>query len=753
MFDKRTVFNTNFFYERSYFWIDFYRLTGAYIPTAANMPGPFVFTWTGTATLQGYTGTWTTDEDLSSAHTFTSPDKWAATDGYIVATRTSGSAIAGDNAPSFSSGSGANIHAYLLEDEEDYLAGRVFRRAALAALVDLNPGCIRFMNWSGYSGNLLMRAEHRSTPAETKWSGRTSLVQLTYGNATGTNQWSVDAVSGTPVEYQHGEIVECVTTTGMARGNEVTITAVTKGVNPTVTYSGTDRFIDGDVITFRAASGGMVEIDYQIGTVASLDTGTKTFTLSGVDSTSYSNWTTGYAAQYISLNVGGRGAAPVVYPNGQDPASRYGSSGVIGAGTRKAYYYDKNLAALKDSNGDWVYGAWMFDPDSGFLSHVAGVPWEICTKFVTELVELMDEWNAANPSLPPKGPTHIWMCVPPRGVLSMDPDYTEASNVAIQMVDIVLNGDGGSWQGLKAFNAGRPASKQVQLILENGNEDWNEQPTVFPGTAYYTRLGQLRWSNGAPGGGVNSYSSLRSIIMTQDIRAAFPNDLDMIKFFRGGQGTTAYEVGNKNYERINGTAALLSDALFIAQGGGDPMDYHDIFGIATYWFTGTANLTADAATYAAATTDADREAACQLYVDDLYGSGTGETIGRYITIMQELAAEMESRGKIFCNYEGGMEQAISGTAEVQAYIRAVKRSKALALANRRYLSAVKETDAAYLPALPYLMTSSGATTERWTEVYPDTFGSGTVEGGDFSLTWDEISDHNNGRRGIRLVTS
>lgn len=797
---KRCVLNLNFTSTREYHLIDWAKLTRN-IPAADQFAGPYVFKWTGEGTLRCFNdGNWEVDDDLSTSYTQSDTDRWTATDPRIVLSRTPGAAAIANMNIQFIAGTASNdsLIFYRLEDEEDYLAGRMYRRDYLQQIIDLNPGCLRFMNWFGGNNSYLMRWEDRSLPTDPFWGAFGTSGQITtYGTTSGTNQYTL---AGLPT-LTHGLAVQCTIGTGMVRGGSKTVTAITKA-NPGVVTSAAHGFSNGDIVVFQI-SAGMTELNYRQCTVANKTD--DTFELSGLDTSGFGVFSAGTVKQYISLNDW-----PVVFPDATTPASHF-SNAYIATNDIKAFYFDKTLIASRDGSGNLQTGAWIFNDIGATNYHRAGVPLEICVQFMRELNELASAQG--------KGPIHMWVNIPQRGLLSMDDDYDSDSNAALGTVDVCLNGAGG-YEGLPS---------DLYLLVELSNETWNTAGSGFSQALYSQRREALRWGGVGNSG---TFHALRSCVMCEDIRAAFPSDMDRIKLVMAGQGTAG--TGGTNAHRINGNATLDADALFISLGGGDPIDYHDYFAWAAYFEPTSAYHTANAANlaadYVAATTDEEREEICAEYITGIHGqkdvtitiaspgvvtyplhgksanqqvrifttgalptgltadtnyfvktildentftlsatsggavintsgsqSGThtmknwtGEQICRYRdSLLSTYSTEMTSHGKETIMYEGGKNWQVTGnaSADIDTLLVAVAQSNTWAHRQFEFLRAFNGVSNAWLPSV-YVMVDA-----RWGYATPDTY-SGGVEGAALDEAWERISLYNNGRfrLGLRLAS-
>lgn len=84
-----------------------------------------------------------------------------------------------------------------------------------------------------------------------------------------------------------------------SRDTALTVTAVTKA-NPGVATSAAHGLSNGDIVIFSVSSG-MVELDGQAVRVSAVDT--NTFTLEGLDTSDYSTWDAGTAAEILTWST------------------------------------------------------------------------------------------------------------------------------------------------------------------------------------------------------------------------------------------------------------------------------------------------------------------------------------------------------------------------------------------------------------------------------------------------------------------
>lgn len=694
---------------------------------SSEFSGKRVLTWQGNGRFTFASGTWTVDTDLSSDYDEVSNGVYTGTDPYIVVTYTGAGGLISsrfDSHDSLNTGDFVTeAHFYRLEDEARFLAGKVYRTGYLQIYVDLNPGYVRFMNTGAINNSQECRYEHHNKSTQHSWGGFNHLACDTYGEVTGTNQYAIADSAGSPVAMKHGEVVIGRVTNGLVRSGNKTVTAVTKA-NPGVVTATAHSYNTGDIIVHNVT--GMTELNFVPCTITVDDADHYQL---GIDTSAFTDFTAGVANQYVTLDRGGLGAYPVTFEDGTTPASHF-SNAYIAAGDYKTFSFDKYCVA-----STLVTGAWIFS-NLGATPKTNGLAPEIMAQFIIELNEMQ---VAQSTAASPLGPTDMYICVPHRGLLSVDPDYDVASHFGIGLVGDILNGANG-YQGL-ATNPSTAA--RCSLIVEGSNEDWNSGGTAFSQTGFQARLGFLRYGGAASDN--NSYSTVRKVVLVNDLKSAFPAH-PQLKYVICGQGT--WGIAGPNEIRINGSANYDGDAWNIW--GGAPMDHFDGFGYASYFFApaafDTANLATLAANYAAAATDEAREAECQTYVDGIIGSGTGETISRYRNILlPAYCDEMASHGKIAFQYEAGWDHSVTaGTEEVNAFLVACKKSRAWARAYqynmRGFISQSGNANVATRAFYPadYVMIE-----QRWGHCYPHTYLNG-VEGAGLDMAWVLTGKNNRG---------
>ena len=581
----------------------------------------------------------------------------------------------------------------------------VFRRGYKKVLFELNPSAIRFMNWTGSNDTLQCRFEHRAVPIYATYGGTNPVISPPYGETSGTNRYALPAVAGTPKQMLHGEIVQTRIGSGIVRAGKKPVLSISRS-NPGNVAAEAHGFSTGDTIVHRV-DGGMPQLDHRPVTVTVVDADHYSI---GIDTTTFDPFTSGTAMEYVSLDVGGRGEYPVVFSDGVTPASAY-SNNYMRAGDYKTFHFDKCLTASKDAAGNAIYGVWMFSTRSpqNYLPYDAGVPLEICTALIREL------------NLMSKNSIDMWITIPHRALLSMDPDYVKSSNFAVGAVGVVMNGENG-YGGLPP---------QCKLFVEYSNETWN---WAFPQSFYLARRGYLR--DPSAGSSNTSYmSQLRSVVMVEDIRSEYGNNA-RVKFVLSGQGTIGIAKGSTNYNRAFGTPQFNEDPL--NKSGHSPISHHDCWSWAAYFLAGPkydqANLTTLAADYAVHAGDAAaQEAICAIYVTNgVVGSGYSESIATYRDErLPTYARTFGAVGKATIMYEGGWDRTVTNaSSEVNAFLTAVKRSQAWADALIGFFDAFNATPFAFMPA-DYVEID-----RRWGHAFPDAYGhEGGTEGTDLDKAW------------------
>ena len=270
----------------------------------------------------------------------------------------------------------------------------------------------------------------------------------------------------------------------------------------------------------------------------------------------------GNSGSYITLDVGNRGAAPIRLPPGVLGITRYGRGYIYGgAGSMRAFVYDKNIAASRDTSGKLKFRAWICLAATGEAVHAYQNPVgiEYCAKLINELEELIISQGLQAV----KGPINPWININCYAMLSTDPDYDEADHVGIGMVDVMLNGNPAL--GVKGIPS------RCDLFVEYSNETWN-----IPGGfwVYSCAMSAWRWGNSVAGYNNDSDSStLRAVQLAVDLKSAFPNE-SRIKMVMGGWETWGI-TGYPNHNRAFGTKNLFGDfaATATVPAGAKPVYY------------------------------------------------------------------------------------------------------------------------------------------------------------------------------------
>lgn len=725
---KRSIINLNSAGTQEYEILDIQKL-GTIFAAASDFAGPYVESWSGAGTVQfaweAPAVSFTVNDALSTSYVKSAFDRITATDPRIVFSWDSGQPLRAFVAIRFFGFSApTNYQIFRLEDEADLLAGRIWRRGCLRLYANLNPSAVRTMNQFGGNESNLMRWEHRALPTDANWIGFANLANTPiYGTTSGTNIYTLAAIGSTPASEQHGYVVQCTIGTGTVRAGQNTVTGVTRANPGVATYSGTDNYQNGDKVIFRVFTG-MTELNYRICTVANVNTGAKTFELSGLNTSGFTAWTAGDVMQYVSLQLGTWGAYPVIFSDGTSPAAVYGV--YISTNDTKAFYFDKSLVAAKnEATGANIQGAWIFN-GLGSNPHNAGLP-------PAALLARHNELNGIAQSLG-KGPIDWWCNIPIRSMLSMDDDYSAASNVAIKTVNLFLNGG----DGIAA------APSNTRIFIELSNETWNPG---FTQSAWCSRRSQLRWGGG--GSNPHTFHALRHAVMVSDIRAAFPNDLARIVFVIAGQGAAG---PTGNISRIDGDATLFGDSLYNSLPGGASASvsyYYDAFAMASYLSADTDWDAANLSTYVTAWVNGNAAQKTQAITDYLagaIGTGSGETLTRYRdSLLPAYNTKMASLNRAIIGYEGGNEFNVNGSVtDTYNFVYACKASQQWATYYRTWYDKWNALSNAFMPG-EYIIIQGVLTDHRWDHIkpgYSDTYANG-VEGGSLDPALDEITDYNN----------
>jgi hypothetical protein len=452
---------------------------------------------------------------------------------------------------------------YRQSDESDLLAGKYFRAAWKQAIVDMNPSTIRFMRWNYNGGYIndygyLYRWSDRTPPFYRQFTGFNQNTILPYppadNSVEGTAYW-VAPVLGMPAAMMHGEICQCAvpadwSTPAGTRAKGDYITAINKAASAQITTANGYTYNVGDKVRFSWIQG-MCEINGMVGAIQSInvDGDVHKFTVD-IDTRQFDTFLPGNPYQnffgiLLTLNVGGRGAYPVLLPDASTIASFNGPGHFGGNAQIQTFIFDKNVVGTVNPDGSHNHGAWIAynmatqGPSPGrALRNMATVPAEICAKLINELEEMIVKQGKQGTH----GPINPWICIPHSGMLSIDPDYNAADNYAVNMVDTMLHGASGF--------AGIPS--RCDLLVEYSNETFNYGSNP---QRYCSALAYWKWpSSGYQN--VVDISTIRAANVVADINAAFPKN-ERIKHVLGSMWNWFGPADSRNSGRINGTMNIF----------------------------------------------------------------------------------------------------------------------------------------------------------------------------------------------------
>lgn len=697
-------------------------------------------------------------------------------------------------------------------DKARLQAGFMFRADGyMKKLADMNPGFVRFVDPQAINFNRGVRWENRCPPG-VSFYGSSMFSSPVYAAATGTNQWSLAAVTTgakqTPATMQHGEVVFCTFTNGDSprygglgqiflanvtnAANGVvtvvtyypvssvtqnftpgqTITGQTSGATATVVVDGVDGqgiregvgvksivgtfsasetitygsgqtatingsgafghpYITGDIVIHRSV-GGMTQLENIPCTITKIDNFSYQTNVNTLGFSAFSGLSA-FVTVYFTLNVGGRGDFPIVWLGGQH-MGEFGA-GYIQSGGSEDFYFDKGFISSTT-----VTGAWIFDVQTAaFPTYNTGAPIEVCTRFMVELNQLAASLG--------KGPINMWVQSPVRGLTSSDPDYSAGSNWPVNMISTIKNGNGPSWP---------PLPSNCYIIHETANEAWNGLAT---GNACQT-LSIMHWG----GQDVNGYYCLLAGLFIKDLKAAFPNDpqiLYTIGGWAGNPGGAAQIFQNvSNYQADSRNTwqtpvIVQADAMNIAPyiNAHDPTSLYQTY--ATAWA-------------AAAGNPAAQDVYIVDYVTLLIGTDATDNPpfsinwflknnGSTISVINTHLANVNAFGKkLFC-YEGAADwpSTIHNglTVDQAAFLIAVRSSSHWAVA---WISFVQQYEAlgGLLPSVYTIVGDNGdvdsepltssAQGNRWSYngTSMDVYGPDHVEGSAFDPTWAAMTAFN-----------
>jgi len=523
------------------------------IPASSNY-ATYVLTWSGQGNLSLSAGTWTTTNITGTGCVTNSNGNWTGTGCRVEVTYSGAQTQIGWRVNTTNPSSGGylnNFKFFRAADEADLLAGKVYRTPWKQKLVELNPSAIRAMNWLGGNSSFQMRWETRLPPTYAAYSGGSFTNGPPYPQSgeSAENVLTVGSAAGMPVTMQHGEVVTTRMGTSMVRSGNKTVSAIAKcdpATTCTCTGSATDQvtatahgFLTGDTVVF-VISAGMVELSYWDSTITVCDANHFNTT---INTTSFATFTAGTVSEQVYLQVGGRGFYPIIDNLGAPIASE-GSNNFLHANDYRTFFFDKSMSASRNGGGTQILGAWVVKGtnSSGSPATVGadlGVPVELIVKLINEIDAMYVAQGFG-------GPTHLWLNVGAPALLSMDPDYSVASNPAIQSVYVALNGANGY--------AGLPARSGV--LLEYNNETWNCCSASFTQAAYIARRGVVVNPVATPAN-YSYYSAVRSAVMAQDVRGFFGSNtrIKLVQATKACCGPT----DTPSAGRINGSALYYVD--------------------------------------------------------------------------------------------------------------------------------------------------------------------------------------------------
>jgi hypothetical protein len=627
---------------------------GIRIPGTDSFSGPYVLTWTGDGTVEivwgGTAGlTWTANTSTPSGDTTGTytrvGNQFTNATGQTARVIINASGMPGPMQPPYlrldikaTGGTGGflrNLQFYRYEDEADLLAGKIFRTGFKQAYIDNNSRHVRFLDWTSTNDNIISRFEHRNAPSYAAWFNNYGAVgQPAYGTTSGTRAFTLTGVTGTPASMQHGELATCLIGSSVAKAGQLTISGITKA-NPGVVNVTAHGFSNGDVVIHYMTNGipgnspaGMTQLHCVPCTVTVIDADHYSI---GVDTSAYTPFSIGVAYYYCTMQVGSgndRTAYPLVQNDGISPVTRFGAGYWMTAGNYETFTFDKLLQVIPG-----VTGAWMVSKNSNTPLN-DGVPIEICTQFVNELM-----------AMNPKNAINMYVNIPPRGMVSTDPDYSAASNYPVKMVTAIMNGA----NGYAALDS------RCNLYVEPGNETWNNG--TFNHAIWLQQVGYQTGGLSSLGNDLSTYATIRAKQTVQDIQAAFPGN-SRIKYVMG-MFTTLGASDPRNQIRTRGNSSTGTSPA--------PLSYFDAIAIAGYFSNGdgtgspppTPNTvaTCQAAYFAAIGNPSAQEAAFSAFAQGFAQQSIGgnETIDRYVSLLSGYATEAAILSKKVVGYEGGIE--------------------------------------------------------------------------------------------------
>lgn len=642
-----------------------------------------------------------------------------------------------------------NLRFYYKADEADFLAGKLYRRGYKDTLIKLNPGALRFLWWIEPASFIDFTT--RLVPGEsgvTKNLNNQSPPYLTASFSGTSNQYTLASATGMPGSMQNGEVVLCRFGTTSVKGGRLLVSSIPQTVNPVVTVTTAHSYVVGDKVLFLAWTNastftGMQQMHMVVANV--LDVPSSTEFQIDVDTTSFTANVANvlYCCSYVSLDVGGRGAYPIIHPQTglnnssanmyeQQPVN-WAITGDIAVDTYRFLRFDKSMKMNSTLDGAWV----VYPPGHTNGSANGCVPLEYCIKLINELNEETT-----------KGPINAYVLIPVSGILEggIDEDYTVDREFAVNTCNVCLNGANG-YAGL---------DPRARLLVEYGNEQFNPRIEMWTSDYCVTR-GRRQWGTQPWGNYVNlaAFATFKGCIMAYNITQAFPAEVasKRITLMQSSGQYASYVDGNQLIG-INGNTQINTDPLNTWGGAAPCTLFHHYLTtnyMGGYW-SGLAGWPTDpevlAATWQAAVNSGDlatASATISTMVDAMNSTFGGNSIQSFLQSIwpTNQASLTKAGGGSLAMYEGGWDWAVteSAFAELGPKMSATKRAFLLACAQSPQWATmsdyfIKQSNALGIkyPACLNMMgfyssdTTSSGWRERWGYAWPSTVGPNNVEG-------------------------
>jgi hypothetical protein len=524
----------------------------------------YVIRWTGDCRLTLSPGTWTVQSQTGANYTLNGNGDWQGTNQRIVVTYTGGAQNQQISWRVTQSGQFAGLgngycrdFRFLREDDEaDFDAGKVFRTGYKDILIAQMPSALRFMNWLGPNNSMVSRFENRAPANAALYGGSYWTLSPPYGQTAGTgNDYTLAAATGTPVSMQHGEVATARLDRSMLNpnGSGYAVSAIalcnpgttcTPGAQ--VTTSAAHPFAVNDKVVFRTSfSSGMTQANYLNATITAVADTTHFET--NVNTTTFSAFTSGTVVPFVTLDVGGRGAYPVMDTQGSVPIANVGSINFFHANDIRTFYFDKTVFGSRDGSGNLVPGVWMTQTQTsgGSSPHIGPVVSDVPIEVAATLIKELNEMS-------PTKRIDMYMVMPARALLSMDPDYSGASSYSYNVVNAAL----------AVLNTTTSLTPPRLFFELTPNETWNGPSVTF--TQYQLLIQKAYLRNGIAGAITpNNYmSALRFKVARDDIIASMGVH-PRVHFVMGGQGAAGLNaslLGGVNDQRVYGNSMYYSDA-------------------------------------------------------------------------------------------------------------------------------------------------------------------------------------------------